>query len=363
MAYVDEVLSEPNLVNYWKMDGSTSPIQDQTVNDDDLAITNATLDVPGALLPGEDDGAVSFDGSGDFGQATLTTLAGTGVITGEFWLLHDSNAADQIALEFTDNYNSNAGGFLILLNSSGDGGAHSIGYGTNTVPIRVRGTIPQASAPAGQWNHWLIVMTSGSPGSVTAYINGQAVTVTMIETGSGQNFSSNDVLNLMMRQPNVLPTAGDMDELALYTGSVSAARALAHYNAGIGAGQSVSIDQVVRASEVLDVTPTSEGQVPIDQVIGARIVQDVEPTPLYVIGPAISERQVMDVVPKGLVPISQVKRGSTILSVNPPGVGVEVADYVYPLELSIGAVSGTMIIDSVDDTIVVDDVGNTLELE
>jgi hypothetical protein len=71
----------------------------------------------------------------------------------------------------------------------------------------------------------------------------------------------------------------------------------------------------------------------------------------------------MDIVPKGLVPISQVRRGSTIFSVNLPGVGGEVADYVYPLELSVSDVPGTMTIDSVDDTIVVDDVGNTLELE
>ena len=57
--------------------------------------------------------AARFDGSNDYATANLN-LSGTSKLTVEFWLNWTAFANDdRLAMEFTGNFNDNAGGFLV----------------------------------------------------------------------------------------------------------------------------------------------------------------------------------------------------------------------------------------------------------
>src|SRR5438105_3459457 len=66
--------------------------------------------------------ALSYNGSTD-GSSAAINLSATNIVTLSFWMKWTTNANDDdLAFEYTPNYNSNAGGFIADWNSSSFGG-------------------------------------------------------------------------------------------------------------------------------------------------------------------------------------------------------------------------------------------------
>src|SRR5947199_4291656 len=66
--------------------------------------------------------ALSYNGSSD-GSFAAINLSATNIVTLSFWMKWTTNANDDdLAFEYTPNYNTNAGGFIADCNSSSYGG-------------------------------------------------------------------------------------------------------------------------------------------------------------------------------------------------------------------------------------------------
>src|SRR5207237_1773948 len=74
--------------------------------------------------------ALSYNGSSD-GSFAAINLSATNIVTLSFWMKWTTNANDDdLAFEYTPNYNTNAGGFIADWNSSGfSGGKFETGMG------------------------------------------------------------------------------------------------------------------------------------------------------------------------------------------------------------------------------------------
>lgn len=224
MSYQTEVLAD-SPYGYWKMGGTTGTITDETGGGHALTVTG-TRNVTGAITP--DDGAVSFNGTSQFGSVALA-LSGATSWTLEFWLKWNAYADDDAAVfEHTVNWNSANGGLLVLPNSSSDGGGlFSFGYGSSN---RLRGTIVRPSAAA--WHHYALVF---APSVLKAYVDGTSQTVTLRQTDAGDALID-DTLYFMSRAGASLFGGGSLDEVAIYKTEISSTRIAAHYSASGAAG-------------------------------------------------------------------------------------------------------------------------------
>ena len=124
------------------------------------ALGGPTLGVPGAVA-GDTDTAVRFDGVNDAATAPLT-LCGRTAITLEFWMKWNAWANnDELAMEYTPNFNDNPGGFLVDPNSSYGSSRSGSGRGAS------RNLSLFARPTAGAWHHYAFVLEHGRAGGRT----------------------------------------------------------------------------------------------------------------------------------------------------------------------------------------------------
>ncbi len=168
--------------------------------------------------------ARQFDGATQSLQssAPLDLSAAFDLLTLSFWLWWNGFANDdQLALEYSANFNTNAGAFIVdpnsdlgafgFANSFGDGGQYRYAL------------FPRPSAAA--WHHYLLVLSVTGVVNMAAYVDGVAQTLTShIDTG-GQGWG-NFTLNVMSRNNASLWAAGRMTGLGIWTSGLSAANAV-----------------------------------------------------------------------------------------------------------------------------------------
>lgn len=202
----------------------------------DLTASGLTRQVANpTLTAGQDDGAIQFDGITGAGDAALD-LTGTQIVTvvAEVWWDAFNSTDDRLLWEFSPNYNTNIGGFIVDMNNS-TGGAEantiSIGFKTDTTPHRV--TIPQSAMGAAGWHEFAVVYDSTNS-VIKVYIDGAPVTATVRSSSSAPGPFGNYSLNVMSRNGSSLFAAGRLDELAIYKHEVSAGRLAAHNAARTG---------------------------------------------------------------------------------------------------------------------------------
>jgi len=227
-SYPSRVLGTTGLLSYWRLGdpgGSTSLI-------DSFGTSNAavaggpTLGVAGALN-GDTDTAASFDGLDDSAAANLS-LSGTNKVTVEFWMRWNGFANDDdLAMEYTPNFNSFAGGFLIDPNAPQEEGKFGVAIGNGSARNNVFFVRPSA----GQWHHYAFVMDSSAAAAdqIKPYVDGKAVSFTKTVSGTGAGNFANSSLNFMSRGTSSLFGAGALDELAIYNRALDAATISAHY--------------------------------------------------------------------------------------------------------------------------------------
>ena len=232
-AYPSRVLGTAGLVNYWRMGEASGTTFGDARGSSPATLSGApTLGATGALAA-DTDTAASFNGSGDAASADLN-LSGTNKLTVEFWMKWDAYADDDdLAMEFTPNFNQNAGGFLIDPNAGGTGSkfAVSIGHGD------ARNNVVFDRPSAGQWHHYAFVFdtTAAAASQILPYVDGDPIAYTKMSSGTGMGNFANSTLYLMSRGGSALFGAGDLDELAIYNRALSATTISDHYG-GVGGG-------------------------------------------------------------------------------------------------------------------------------
>lgn len=224
--YADAVLAD-NPIEYWPM-GEGDPAG--TGLDLTLAGVGAVSSGEGPLVSG-DVGATSFDGVNDSGQVDLD-LSALEWVTVEFWLRWDAFANDDdLAMEFTTDFNSHNGGWLVDPNA--ETGKFAVG---TAITGEKRTTMEYTRPSAGDWHHYVIAMNNKDESPVDrikVYMDGAEMPggtlfhqATLLPGPFG-----NSTLFLMCRNAAALFGAGDMAHLALFDTLLSEEQAAAHYAA------------------------------------------------------------------------------------------------------------------------------------
>ena len=165
---------DSNFKGVWHMADSAAntTIRESTVTGAN-GTNNATTSSKTAT--GEIGKALSYNGSTD-GSFAAINLSATNIATLSFWMKWTTNANDDdLAFEYTPNYNSNAGGFIADWNSSGYGGGKfeaGMGKGNGTYWNDLF-TRPSA----GAWHLVHLVFNRSGPTN-KVYVDGSLQTLT-----------------------------------------------------------------------------------------------------------------------------------------------------------------------------------------
>ena len=226
-SYEEAVQNTPGLIDYYKLGEPSGPTIADSKGSSNGTVSGGTFGLPGAVAE-DPTTAIGFNGSSDSGAIPLN-LSSTGKLTVEFWLKWNNYANnDALAMEFTPNFNSNAGGFLVDPNSGEFGGTFGIGIGSESD----RNSIFFQRPSAGVWHHYAIVIdtSAAAANEITPYVDGQPVSYQQEGTSSGQGTFASSTLYLMSRDGAALFGAGTLDQLALYNQALSASTVFQHFN-------------------------------------------------------------------------------------------------------------------------------------
>ncbi len=251
--YAEAVLGTEGLAHYWRLGESSGTTLADIAGGATATNSGATLGATGALVEDEDT-AASFDGTNDSAVASLD-LSGTEQLTLEFWLKWDEYANDDdLALELTNNFNANDGGFLVDPNAPEEGGKFGVGIGRG----ESRNTTFFARPSAGKYHHYAFLLDTSATGSeeIIPYVDGVPVSYTKTVSGSGGGAFAKALLHFMSRNGAALFGAGDLDDLAIYDRKLSAKEIEAHYEAGVGPEPNTPPSAAFKASP----SPASVGE-------------------------------------------------------------------------------------------------------
>jgi YD repeat-containing protein len=226
-AYRSAVAATPGLEHFWSLgEKSGSVLTDSVGGATATTLGEPALGVPGAIA-GDTDSAVGFDGINDAASAPLT-LSGHSAITLEFWMKwNEWSNNDQLAFEYTSNFNDNPGGFLVDPNSSFGSFAVGLGQGES------RNVSTFARPSAGVWHHYAFVLNTSAPASeeIVPFVDGQPVAYSKVASGTGAGNFADATLSFMSRAGTSLNGAGSLDDVSIYGAPLSAATIAAHYEA------------------------------------------------------------------------------------------------------------------------------------
>jgi hypothetical protein len=224
--YSDGVLATPGLLHYYRLDESAGSTIHDVKGQANGTLSGATLGTPGAVN-GDSDTAASFSGASSSGAIPMN-LSAQSAITVEFWLKWNAYANnDALAMEFTQDYNSHAGGFLVDPNAPEFGGTFGVGIGTGAA----RNDVFFARPSAGVWHHYVLVLDATAPAEsqITPYVDGVPQGYQHEASGTGAPPFAAATLYLMSRGGAELFGSGSLDELAIYGGDLSPARVQEHF--------------------------------------------------------------------------------------------------------------------------------------
>lgn len=219
--YRSTVLADSPLV-YWRL-GETSGTTATDASGNARHGTysgSPTLGVTGALI-GDTNTAVTFDGVDD--QVSVADTTDLTAYTAEAWVKTTNSAAGE--LDVAARLGS-AGTSRIFLLYVGAGKASGIFYNSTGTQLNLSSP---GSIADGNWHHIAMAYTAGTS-TGRLYLDGSQVAT---GTRAGP-LSTADVPFTVGTSAFVSRFIGSIDEVAYYGTELSAARILAHYNAGIG---------------------------------------------------------------------------------------------------------------------------------
>lgn len=169
--------------------------------------------------------ALLFDGSNDYASAAVNLSAET-TITLSWWMYWNAFANDDdLAFEYSANYNFNAGSFIVDPN----GGTTTFNVGINGDVGKNQGGYTRPSGAA--WHHYMAVMdfsaSGASAGEVALYIDGAAASESAQANSENTGNFGNYTLYFMSRAGASLFGAGRLAEVAIYSGALTLAESKA----------------------------------------------------------------------------------------------------------------------------------------
>jgi hypothetical protein len=207
------------LVGYWMLDdGSGTAPTDSSGNGHTMSLVGspAWQTTNSCVI----NGCLAFNGTSQAGSASAINLSATNVVTVAFWMKWTAFANDnRVAIEFSSNFNNSITGFLILPDDS-QSGMFQAGVKGNTGYNQVNFTRPSA----GTWHHYAFVMNKANPAAteVIPYVDGKAVSYTKPYSSENTNAFAIDNLYFMSRNKSSLWGAGSLDDVRIYSRSLSA---------------------------------------------------------------------------------------------------------------------------------------------
>ncbi len=233
--YEEAILATPNLLHYYPLNEAIGPTVKDVKGAANGTLSGVIYGTPGAVN-GDPNTAVNFPGAGDpdEGEAGSSgtvpiNLSSQSAITVEFWLKWNTyDNDDALAMEFTPNYNSNTGGFLVDPDAPQFGGTFGVGVGVGTT----RNSVFFERPSAGVWHHYALVLDTTAPAAseITPYVDGKKVSFQQEGAGTGGGPFANSTLYLFSRDANTLFGDGYLDDLAIYGGDLSESTVQEHFD-------------------------------------------------------------------------------------------------------------------------------------
>jgi YD repeat-containing protein len=226
--YNTAVSSTAGLIDYWRLGESSGSTLANSAGGPSGSKNGASFGAAGPLTL-DPNTALSFDGLNDDAAATLN-LSSNSSLTIEFWLQWNSYTNnDDLAFEFTSNFNNTNGGFLVNPNSSTSGSRFEVALGRGASRNNAYFTRPSAAV----WHHYALVLntTAAAAQQILVYVDGQAVAIVKGASGVGAGAFANSTLNFMSRNGSSLFGSGALDEIAIYGQALSAAQISQHFAA------------------------------------------------------------------------------------------------------------------------------------
>lgn len=210
-----------NVLHFDDNAASTTVIASKGNNGTNIANTS-TKTATGVIGNG-----LTYNGTSD-ATSLVTDLSSFNKITIEYWSYWDAFSDDDELLgEYTSNYNSASGGFLIDPNS----GIASDVFMAMRTPSGYN-TSHFTRPSAGAWHHYAIVFdrTAAAANQIIPYLDGSITSYSKTASTAMTGNFDNSTLYLMSRAASSLFAAGKLDELKLIGAVLSADWIAAEYS-------------------------------------------------------------------------------------------------------------------------------------
>lgn len=202
------------------------------------AWTGGTLGAAGALADGNT--AATFPGGTSFtttphvniGSAMATVFTGNNPRSFDFWIKPAATMVSGAIIAKSDNQ-AGAALFAWLIHMLSTGEVVFTLQGPASAFWRV--TSPAATLAASTWAHVAVVVGDTNTRASAIYMNGVSQSLTASTGGTPPTTWTAAVTNVWIgkshKSASAYATAADIDEMAIYSSALSAARVLAHYQA------------------------------------------------------------------------------------------------------------------------------------
>ena len=221
-AYAQTVLATTGIRGYWRLADTGTTAADSSTSNNPGSYVNGPTDVS-ALITGEVNNARRFDGANDYVNLSPTPFGSPTTYSAEAWVRTAATAGSGKYNVLLSNSNFDfTNGFTLAVDSSNRplfavGGNFSNGRATSSVTI------------APNTTHHLVGTYDGS--RIRIYVDG-VERANVVYNGDTNYANGRDIFLGRAFVTNFGFLNGTLDEAALYTGAMSAATVLAHYNAG-----------------------------------------------------------------------------------------------------------------------------------
>ena len=213
------------LVGWWTFDEGDGNTAYDSAGDNDGTIYGATW------TTGQIDGALSFDGSGDYVSTGSIDFSGTNKITVSFWVKpNTASTGSNILVEMSSAYNSRADSFIVFFRED------------ETIEATVRGNIgynawwTTSTLTPGEWHHVVAVFDKSlSSQESKAYLNGSldgAIRPGGFDADNTNNFG-NQPIYIASRAGSSLYFNGSIDDVHIYDKALSAEEIQQLYQEGL----------------------------------------------------------------------------------------------------------------------------------
>jgi hypothetical protein len=219
--------SSSGLVGWWKFDdGTGTTAVDSSGNGNTMNLVNGVSWVAGKI-----GGAISANGTNQYGTEPGINLSGTSTVTVAFWANRTySTTTESVMLESTTNYNNSNTGFGFFPDDTGCKGIAAavhgnVGYSVNCY----------TQPTSGVWHHLAIIFDKTQAGSnqTALYIDGVLQTpASSPNTAQNTNSFGNNPIYLFSRAGSQFFNAGQVDDLRIYNQALSAGAIQQLYQAG-----------------------------------------------------------------------------------------------------------------------------------